>query len=114
MGDSSQPQFGICVFANGASQRDPGTGRKRNPLFGHADPQGYQEFCRKLIEDLRPKGALEEQLARTMADTQWRLNRWRSIEQIILAAEPGHGYIAPHVIARFQRDQIESLNKFST
>jgi len=76
------------------------------------DPQVYAEFCRKLIEDLRPKGALEEQLARAMADTQWRLNRCRSIEQVLLAAEPDRGS-EPDAIARFQRDQVEALNKFS-
>ena len=77
------------------------------------DPQVYQEFCRTLIADLRPKGALEEQLARTMADTQWRLNRCRSIEQIILAAEPDRDVFSRQAVARFQRHQIESLNKFS-
>jgi len=76
------------------------------------DPEAYQDFCRKLIDDLRPKGALEEQLARAMADIQWRLNRCRSIEQVILAAEPDRGYEPSHY-ARFQRDQVESLNKFS-
>ena len=76
------------------------------------DPQAYQEFCRELIDDLRPKGALELQLARAMADTQWRLNRCRSIEQVLLAAEPDRGN-EPDAIARFQRDQVESLNKFS-
>ena len=32
---------------------------------------------------------------RSMADTQWRLNRCRSIERTILAAEPDHACIAP-------------------
>ena len=76
------------------------------------DPQAYQDFCRKLIDDLRPKGALEEQLARALADTQWRLNRCRSIEQVILAAEPDRDR-EPSQYARFQRDQVEALNKFS-
>ena len=76
------------------------------------DPQAYQDFCRKLIDDLRPQGALEEQLARALADTQWRLNRCRSIEQVILAAEPDRDR-EPSQYARFQRDQVEALNKFS-
>jgi hypothetical protein len=73
----------------------------KRPVLRSEDPQVYQEFCRNLIADLKPQGALEQQLAQNMADTQWRLLRCRSLEQSILMSE--------HQPSR----QIESLAKFS-
>src|SRR5579864_471208 len=73
----------------------------KHPVLRSEDPQAYQEFCRNLIADLKPQGALEQQLAQNMADMQWRLLRCRSLEQSILTSE--------HQPSR----QIESLAKFS-
>ena len=71
------------------------------PVLRTEDPQPYQDFCRNLIADLKPQGALEQQLAQNMADIQWRLLRCRSIEQSVLTSE--------HQPSR----QIESLARFS-
>ena len=72
----------------------------QKPVLPTEDPQAHRKFCDEFIADLKPKGALEHQLVQNMADTQWRLNRCRAIEQSILAFEPGPA-------------QIDSLNKFS-
>ena len=72
----------------------------QKPVLPTEDPEGHRKFCEEFIADLKPKGALERQLSQTMADIQWRLNRCRTIEQAILAFEPGPA-------------QIDSLNKFS-
>ena len=72
----------------------------KQALIPTDDPQAYQEFCEEFIGDMKPLGALERQLVQNLADMQWRLNRCRSIEQSILAFEPGPA-------------QIDSLNKFS-
>ena len=72
----------------------------QDPVLPTEDPKAYEEFCREFVADLAPKGALERQLAKSMAGMQWRLQRCRSIEQSVLASEPG-------------RAQIDSLNKFS-
>jgi len=72
----------------------------KTPLLPTEDPQAYQDFCQTYLAGLQPQGALEEHLARTLADTQWRLERCRHIEQSILDGEPGPA-------------QIDSLNKFS-
>ncbi len=71
-------------------------------VLPHEDPAVYQSFCQKFLKDLQPKGMLEEQLAQTMVDTQWRLNRCRSIEQTILSTP-----------ADTVKEQIDALNKFS-
>jgi hypothetical protein len=73
----------------------------KSTLLPNEDPHPYKKFSRTLIEDLNPKGALEEQLVQTMADTQWRLKRCRSLEKAVLASELD------------TRGQIESLNKLS-
>jgi len=72
----------------------------QNPLLPTEDPQAYRKFCEEYVADLKPKGAIEQQLAHSMAGMQWRLNRCHDIEQSILAFEPGPA-------------QIDSLNKFS-
>ena len=72
----------------------------RTALLPDEDPQAYQEFCANFRDDLKPKGTLEEQLVQTLADSKWRLNRCRAIEQSILDGDP-----CP--------EQIDSLNKLS-
>ena len=75
------------------------------------DQQAYEQFCSEFFEDLKPKGMLEQQLAQSLADAQWRLKRCRAIEQVILCAEPESVY--RNAVAAFQADQVASLNKFS-
>ena len=72
----------------------------QKPVLPTEDPEAHRKFCDEFIADLKPNGALEHQLVQNLADTQWRLNRCRAIEQSILAFEPGPA-------------QIDSLNKFS-
>jgi hypothetical protein len=49
------------------------------------DLAAYRAFTRRFFDDLQPKGALEEQLVQTVADSSWRLNRARAIETNLLA-----------------------------
>ena len=72
----------------------------RTALLPEQDQQAYQEFCANFREDLKPKGTLEVQLVQSLADSKWRLNRCRLIEQSILDGDPGPA-------------QIDSLNKLS-
>ena len=72
----------------------------QQPVLPTEDPQAYQEFCGQFRADLKPKGALEEQLVQTLADSKWRLNRCRAVEQSILDGGSGPA-------------QIDSLNKLS-
>ena len=76
------------------------------------DQQAYDQFCSEFFEDLKPKGMLEQQLAHSLADVQWRLKRCRAIEQVILRAEPEDTYNR-NAVASFHADQVGSLNKFS-
>ncbi len=57
------------------------------------DLQQYITFVRDLVNDLRPEGVLESQLAQSVADHQWRLNRFRALEASLFAL--GHEQNAP-------------------
>jgi hypothetical protein len=49
------------------------------------DMKVYEVFSQELIASLDPKTPLERELAQTVADQQWRLNRVRTIEDAMLA-----------------------------
>ena len=49
------------------------------------DMNAYYAFCAELIADLGPETPIERQYAQTFCDTQWRLNRARSIEDSMLS-----------------------------
>ncbi len=57
------------------------------------DMDAYMRFCAELMTDLAPETSVERQYAQTFCDTQWRLNRIRSIEDSMFALghveEPG-------------------------
>ena len=62
----------------------------RHGLTGHVivlpseDHAAYQHHTRRFFDDLQPKGALEEQLVQSIADTTWRLNRVAALETNLL------------------------------
>jgi len=72
----------------------------KTPVLPGEDPQAYKEFCRKLVEDLRPKGAFEQQLAQSLADMQWRLNTCGPLAQEVRDTETD------------LRLQLAALNRF--
>ena len=49
------------------------------------DMEVYKAFSKELVDSLNPETPLERQLAQTVADTQWRLNRARTYEDGMLA-----------------------------
>ena len=49
------------------------------------DMNAYHAFCKELIADLKPETPVERQYAQTFCDTQWRLNRARSLEDSMLS-----------------------------
>jgi len=57
----------------------------------------YQAFCKELMADLAPETPVERQYAQTFCDTQWRLNRARSIEDSMLALGHFEGATVPGV-----------------
>jgi hypothetical protein len=63
----------------------------RHGLTGHVivlpseDHTAYETHTRRLFDDLQPKGALEEQLVQSIADTSWRINRIAALETNLLA-----------------------------
>jgi len=63
----------------------------RHGLTGHVivlpseDHVAYENHTRRLSDDLQPKGALEEQLVQSLADTSWRINRVAALETNLLS-----------------------------
>jgi hypothetical protein len=49
------------------------------------DREAFNEFCAALVQDYRPEGPAETQIAQAIAEDNWRLNRARAIEFNIFA-----------------------------
>ena len=81
-------------------------------LLPDDDLAAYNTFKQSLFNDLKPKGQLEEQLAYTLVNTQWRLNRCRAFEESVLATETAH-LSDPDANARLTREQVDALAKLS-
>ena len=91
----------------------------RTIVMPYEDMDRYHIFCKRLFQSLAPETPLEEQYAQTFCDTQWRLNRARSIEDSMLALghfepvgeiEAGHPQIhAALTAARVFREDSKSF-----
>ncbi len=54
-------------------------------VLPNEDMQAYLAFGQRLLDDMAPQGELEKQMVQTLVDTQWRLNRGRSVENCMFA-----------------------------
>jgi len=102
----------------------------RHGLTGHVivlpseDHAAYQHHTRRLFDDLQPKGALEEQLVQSLADTSWRINRIVALETNLLALgihEQSNNIDTAHpeahaalAMAASVRDQTRALSNLSS
>ena len=87
------------------------------------DMDAYMRFCAELMTDLAPETSVERQYAQTFCDTQWRLNRIRSIEDSMFALghveeagriETGHLEVhAALTAARVFRDNSQTFVNLS-
>jgi hypothetical protein len=63
----------------------------RHGLTGHIvvlpteDVEVYNAFSKELVDSLNPASPMERQFAQTIADTQWRLNRARTVDDGMFA-----------------------------
>jgi hypothetical protein len=68
----------------------------RHGLTGHIsllpteDREAHDTFCNELIDSFNPETPMENQLANSIAEDSWRLNRARAIENNIFALGHGH------------------------
>ncbi|MGP8244085.1 MAG: hypothetical protein ACLQVN_06160 [Bryobacteraceae bacterium] len=62
-------------------------------LVTPAEQVAYEKHCRGYLESLAPAGALETDLAQSIADDRWRLKRAVAIEQTIFAMGLGHAAV---------------------
>jgi tRNA/tmRNA/rRNA uracil-C5-methylase (TrmA/RlmC/RlmD family) len=49
-------------------------------VFSPEEHAAFEKHCHSIVEALAPVGALEQQLAQSIAENHWRLNRARAIE----------------------------------
>jgi hypothetical protein len=49
------------------------------------DRAAFNQFCAAIVTDFKPEGAIETQLAQSIAEDHWRLNRARAIEENLFA-----------------------------
>ncbi len=95
----------------------------RTVVMPYEDMDQYHTFCRRLFQTLAPETPLEEQYAQTFCDTQWRLNRARSLEDAMLslghseeAGEIETEHVQVHAVltaARVFRDDNKSFLNLS-
>ena len=94
-------------------------------VLPNEDLQAYLAFGQRWVEDLAPRGELEKQMVQTLVDTQWRLNRGRSVENcmfaighegpagdIDVAHNEVHAAIASARLFMEQSTQIEKLSRY--
>ncbi len=102
----------------------------RHGLTGHVivlpseDHTAYETHTQRLFDDLQPKGALEEQLTQSLADTSWRINRVAALETNLLALgihEQSANVLTAHpevqtalAMAASVREQIRALSNLSS
>ena len=55
-------------------------------IMPNEDREAHDKFCAAIVADLAPAGALETQLAQSVAEDNWRLNRGRAVETNLFAA----------------------------
>ena len=68
------------------------------------DREAFDKFCAGLIADYRPEGSAETQLAQSIAEDHWRLNRARAIEHNIFAL----GFASSTIAADSDNPQIDA------
>jgi hypothetical protein len=59
-------------------------------LLPTEDREAHDTFCNELIESFYPETPMERQLANSIAEDSWRLNRVRAIEDNMFALGHGH------------------------
>ena len=83
-------------------------------LLPHEDALAFDRQNQKWFNDLKPKGALEDQLVQSLADLAWRINRMRNMETNILADAYNalSGQVHPALaLARAARECEDSIVK---
>src|ERR1700679_498441 len=54
-------------------------------IMPNEDREAHDTFCNELVEGFKPESPIEQQLAQSIAEDSWRLNRVRAIENNMFA-----------------------------
>ena len=57
----------------------------RHTLLPSDDPRAYRRFARRILDELAPDGALQEELAAEVVNLSWKLRRVPGAESILMA-----------------------------
>ena len=79
----------------------------RTVLLPTDDHEIYSRLQTKYFENLKPEGFFETELAQSIVDAQWRLNRIKSLEESLLAM----GQIEPLQTITLEDDVDEALEQ---
>src|SRR5688500_8757053 len=61
----------------------------RSALLPADDPGEYRQFARRMVDELRPCGALQEELAGEIINLSWKLRRVPQAESMMLFKHHG-------------------------
>jgi hypothetical protein len=84
-------------------------------LLPEEDRDSYTNHCHDFLADLKPEGAIESQIAQSIADDYWRLNRIKAIEDNIfgLGIEFHDALDAPRAQAQTYLEEARQINLLS-
>jgi hypothetical protein len=71
-------------------------------VFTPEEHTAFEKHCQSIVEALAPVGALEQQLAQSIAENHWRLNRARAIESSTFAFTQSMDLVDPADLAMLQ------------
>jgi hypothetical protein len=86
-------------------------------LLSTEDREAHDAFCNELIESFQPETPMESQLAQSIAEDNWRLNRIRAIEDNMFAlGHSGERHELKIALADAQtfQDQAAKFNLLTT
>jgi hypothetical protein len=82
-------------------------------LLPTEDREAHDKFCNELIESFKPATPMEHQLAQSVAEDNWRLNRIRAIEDNMFALGHTHERHELKIALADAQTFLDHANKFN-
>jgi hypothetical protein len=82
-------------------------------IMPNEDREAHDTFCNELIDSFKPETPIEQQLAQSVAEDNWRLNRVRAIENNMFALAHADQHREIHIALADAKTFQEQANQFS-
>jgi hypothetical protein len=82
-------------------------------LLPTEDREAHDAFCNDLIDGFQPETPMERQLAQSIAEDNWRLNRARAIEDNMFALGHANERREPHIALADAQTFQDHANQFN-